>query len=113
MSKKVRDSQLFRIFTFPTLHSFYHQLAKRPCITVFCSHQLSVHQRSVHTSVLYTLVFLHSECFDDNRIMSSATTASPLQVARGVAEKLNCQMVGGKRRSKAHDQIWNIKYLPR
>lgn len=35
------------------------------------------------------------------------------KVARGVAEKLNCQMVGGKRRSKAHDQIWNIKYLPR
>jgi len=35
------------------------------------------------------------------------------KVARASAEKLNCQPVGGKRRSKAHDQIWNIKYLPR
>jgi len=35
------------------------------------------------------------------------------KVARTAAERLNCQPVGGKRRSKAHDQIWNIKYLPR
>jgi len=35
------------------------------------------------------------------------------KVARTSAERLNCQPVGGKRRSKAHDQIWNIKYLPR
>ena len=35
------------------------------------------------------------------------------QVARLAAERLNCQPVGGKRKSKAHDQTWNIKYLPR
>merc|ERR1712192_112915 len=35
------------------------------------------------------------------------------KVARMAAERLNCQPVGGKRKSKAHDQTWNIKYLPR
>jgi len=35
------------------------------------------------------------------------------KVARLAAERLNCQPVGGKRKSKAHDQTWNIKYLPR
>merc|ERR1712106_1265564 len=35
------------------------------------------------------------------------------KVAKSVAEKLNNNPVGGKRRSKAHDQLWNIKYLPR
>merc|ERR1712209_336059 len=35
------------------------------------------------------------------------------KVARVAAERLNCQPVGGKRKSKAHDQTWNIKYLPR
>merc|ERR1719319_1397991 len=35
------------------------------------------------------------------------------KAARLAAERLNCQQVGGKRRSKAHDQTWNIKYLPR
>merc|ERR1712226_1020691 len=35
------------------------------------------------------------------------------KVARTSAERLNCQPVGGKRKSKAHDQTWNIKYLPR
>ena len=29
------------------------------------------------------------------------------------AERLNCQPVGGKRKSKTYDQTWNIKYLPR
>ena len=35
------------------------------------------------------------------------------RVAKSVAETLNCNPVGGKRRSKAHDELWNIKYLPR
>jgi len=35
------------------------------------------------------------------------------KVARVAAERLNCQPVGGKRKSKSHDQTWNIKYLPR
>merc|ERR1712226_114674 len=35
------------------------------------------------------------------------------KVAKSAASSLNCQPVGGKRRSKAHDQLWNIKYLPR
>lgn len=35
------------------------------------------------------------------------------RVARSVAETLNRTLVGGKRRSKAYDELWNIKYLPR
>jgi len=35
------------------------------------------------------------------------------KVAKAVAENLNNNPVGGKRRSKSHDQLWNIKYLPR
>merc|ERR1711973_876330 len=35
------------------------------------------------------------------------------KIAKNVAESLNSYPVGGKRRSKAHDQTWNIKYLPR
>merc|ERR1711872_612352 len=35
------------------------------------------------------------------------------KVARVAAERLNCQPVGGKRKSKAYEEIWNIKYLPR
>jgi len=35
------------------------------------------------------------------------------KVAKSVAANLNCNPVGGKRRSKAHDELWNIKYLPR
>lgn len=35
------------------------------------------------------------------------------KVAKSVAASLNCNPVGGKRRSKAHDELWNIKYLPR
>merc|ERR1712088_370591 len=35
------------------------------------------------------------------------------KVARMTAERLNCQPVGGKRKSKTYDQTWNIKYLPR
>ena len=35
------------------------------------------------------------------------------KVAKSVAATLNCNPVGGKRRSKAHDELWNIKYLPR
>jgi len=35
------------------------------------------------------------------------------KVARAVAENLNNNPVGGKRKSKAHDHLWNIKYLPR
>ena len=35
------------------------------------------------------------------------------KVAKFVAENLNCKPVGGKRKSKAYDELWNIKYLPR
>lgn len=35
------------------------------------------------------------------------------KIAKFVAESLNSNPVGGKRRSKAHDELWNIKYLPR
>merc|ERR550519_228921 len=35
------------------------------------------------------------------------------KVAKSVAESLNSIPVGGKRRSKAHSQLWNLKYLPR
>merc|ERR1711874_429015 len=34
-------------------------------------------------------------------------------VAKQVAKELNTTPVGGKRRSKAHNQLWNIRYLPR
>lgn len=34
-------------------------------------------------------------------------------VAKMVAEELNGQPVGGKRRAKYHDALWNIKYLKR
>jgi ESF2/ABP1 family protein len=33
------------------------------------------------------------------------------KVAKDVAGKLNNTQVGGKKRSKAHDVLWNIKYL--
>merc|ERR1712130_938784 len=35
------------------------------------------------------------------------------KVAKSVAESLNSIPVGGKRRSKAYEELWNIKYLPR
>ena len=35
------------------------------------------------------------------------------RVAKGVAANLNSTQVGGSKRSKAHDVLWNIKYLPR
>ncbi|KAJ3382815.1 Activator of basal transcription 1 [Lobulomyces angularis] len=35
------------------------------------------------------------------------------KVARQVAEMLNGQIIGGKKRNFYHDDIWNIKYLPR
>jgi len=34
-------------------------------------------------------------------------------IAKQVGKELNNTPVGGKRRSKAHNQLWNIKYLPR
>mmetsp|Transcript_19359 Transcript_19359/g.27052 ORF Transcript_19359/g.27052 Transcript_19359/m.27052 type:complete len:335 (+) Transcript_19359:2-1006(+) len=34
------------------------------------------------------------------------------RVAKRVAESLNGTPVGGTKRSKFHDQIWNVKYLP-
>jgi len=34
-------------------------------------------------------------------------------VAKQVAKELNTTQVGGKRKSKAHSQLWNLKYLPR
>merc|ERR1711881_699941 len=35
------------------------------------------------------------------------------KVAKNVADSLNSIPVGGKRRSKAYEELWNIKYLPR
>jgi len=35
------------------------------------------------------------------------------RVAKEVASNLNNTPVGGKKRSKAHDVLWNIKYLPK
>ena len=35
------------------------------------------------------------------------------RVAKVVAERLNNTKVGGKRRSRYHECLWNIKYLPR
>jgi len=34
-------------------------------------------------------------------------------VAKQVAKELNTSQVGGKKRSKSHHQLWNLKYLPR
>jgi len=34
------------------------------------------------------------------------------RVAKDVASNLNLTQVGGKKRAKSHDVIWNIKYLP-
>jgi len=34
------------------------------------------------------------------------------KLAKEVASNLNLSQVGGKKRSKAHDVTWNIKYLP-
>eukprot|EP00096_Caligus_rogercresseyi_P013817 TRINITY_DN6418_c0_g1_i1.p1 TRINITY_DN6418_c0_g1~~TRINITY_DN6418_c0_g1_i1.p1 ORF type:complete len:304 (-),score=140.43 TRINITY_DN6418_c0_g1_i1:249-1160(-) len=34
-------------------------------------------------------------------------------VARQVAENLNCTQVGGKKRSRSSELLWNVKYLPR
>lgn len=34
------------------------------------------------------------------------------KVAKAVAESLNATIIGGKKRSFYHDDIWNIKYLP-
>jgi len=49
-----------------------------------------------------------------NRVFSEGWVEfASKKVARMAAERLNCQPVGGKRKSKAHDQTWNIKYLPR
>ena len=35
------------------------------------------------------------------------------RAAKEVAANLNNTQVGGKKRSKAHDVLWNIKYLPK
>lgn len=35
------------------------------------------------------------------------------RVAKDIAANLNNSQVGGSKRSKSHDVIWNIKYLPR
>jgi len=33
------------------------------------------------------------------------------KTAKRVARALNCQQIGGKRRSRYYDEIWNMKYL--
>ncbi|XP_065668246.1 uncharacterized protein LOC100197622 isoform X2 [Hydra vulgaris] len=35
------------------------------------------------------------------------------KVAKSVAQSLNCTNIGGKKRYYYHDDIWNIKYLPK
>ena len=35
------------------------------------------------------------------------------RLAKEVAQRVNNTPVGGSKRSKAHDSLWNIKYLPR
>ena len=35
------------------------------------------------------------------------------RVAKEVASSVNNTPVGGKKKSQAHDILWNIKYLPR
>lgn len=35
------------------------------------------------------------------------------RVAKRVAQQLNNTKVGGKRRTRYHESLWNIKYLPR
>ena len=35
------------------------------------------------------------------------------RLAKEVAQRVNNTPVGGNKRSKAHDALWNIKYLPR
>ena len=49
-----------------------------------------------------------------NRVFSEGWVEfTSKKVAKFVAENLNCKPVGGKRKSKAYDELWNIKYLPR
>jgi len=48
-----------------------------------------------------------------NRVFSEGWVEfTSKKVAKFVAENLNCKPVGGKRKSKAYDELWNIKYLP-
>merc|ERR1712080_134934 len=35
------------------------------------------------------------------------------QIAKAVAQTLNNNIMGGKKRNFHHDDIWNIKYLPK
>ena len=49
-----------------------------------------------------------------NRVFSEGWVEfTSKKVARFVAENLNSKPVGGKRKSKAYEELWNIKYLPR
>jgi len=48
-----------------------------------------------------------------NRVFSEGWVEfTSKKVAKFVAENLNSNPVGGKRKSKAYDELWNIKYLP-
>merc|ERR1719195_214042 len=48
-----------------------------------------------------------------NRVFSEGWVEfTSKKVAKFVAENLNCKPAGGKRKSKAYDERWNIKYLP-
>merc|ERR1719195_2087879 len=48
-----------------------------------------------------------------NRVFSEGWVEfTSKKVARFVAENLNSKPVGGKRKSKAYEELWNIKYLP-
>lgn len=35
------------------------------------------------------------------------------RIAKDVAAKLNNTMIGGRKKSRYYDYIWNLKYLPR
>uniref|UniRef100_A0A0K2UH24 Activator of basal transcription 1 n=1 Tax=Lepeophtheirus salmonis TaxID=72036 RepID=A0A0K2UH24_LEPSM len=61
-------------------------------------------------------VFLQPNSRDKNKLKSFIEgwiEYMSKSVAREVAESINCTHVGGKKRSKSHDVLWNVKYLPR
>lgn len=48
-----------------------------------------------------------------NRFSEGWVEFASKRVAKAVAERLNNTKVGGKRRTRYHECLWNIKYLPR
>lgn len=83
---------------------------------------LNVHSRLVYTS-LFTLIssreFLVSEGGKKKKRKPSKHFTEgwiefkKKRIAKQVAALLNNKQIGGRKRSKFYDFIWNIKYLPR